>query len=272
MAARVGLETEFMKKLLARLADRLVLCPSTNPIDPEDRQRILIPFDGGHLEAWSNEVHQDVESPKLIALKFPGTGGRAERAGPHPCELWPNIASKIWTINPAGYGGSDGHASLQTMAAQCDAVFSFVKEQLADHQVLLIGNSLGCLSALYLASRHEVAGIFVRNPPPLRELISGRPKYNWWNFGMARYVADQVPNELDAIANATRCQCPAFFLRSESDTIVPETFQRKVIAAYGGKVQEFVIPSAEHDDFVAEADFDRYRSEMIRFKESWACR
>ena len=261
-----------MKNILSRLADRLVLVPSTDSIDPEDRQRILIPFGDGNLEAWSNEVHQDVESPKLIALKFPGTGGRAERAGPHPCELWTNVASKIWTINPAGYGGSDGPATLQTMTAQADAVFEFVRSQLPDHKILLIGNSLGCLSALYLAARHKVAAVYVHNPPPLQQVIAGRPKYNWWNFGMAKFVAAQIPSELDAIANAARCECPAFFLRSEKDTVVPESYQRKIIDAYAGELQEFVIPGAEHDQFVAEEDHERYCAEVIRFGEKWMAR
>lgn len=264
-----GSQNPDMKIILARLADRLVLRPTTNPIDPEDRQRILIPFNGGHLEAWSNEVHQEIGSSKLIALKFPGTAGRAERAGPHPCELWPEFASKIWTINPAGYGGSDGHATLSTMPAQNDAVFKFVRQELPDHRILLIGNSLGCLSALYLAARHKVVGVFVRNPPPLRPLIAERRKYNWWNFGLARFVAEQIPPELDAINNAALCECPAFFLRSEKDTVVPEPFQRKIIDAYNGPKQEFVIPEAEHDDFVTEEDFERYRAEMAKFKEKW---
>ena len=259
-----------MSNLLSRVADRLVLRPSTDPIDPEDRQRVLIPFQNGNLEVWTNEVHQDVESPKLIALKFPGTSGRAERAGPHPCELWPDIASKIWTVNPAGYGGSDGSATLTTMAAQCDAVFSFVQKELRDHQILLIGNSLGCLSALYLAARNPVSGIFLRNPPPLRELIAGRAKYNWWNFGMARFVAAQVPSELDAIANAARSDCPAFFLRSEKDTVVPASFQRKIIDAYAGDFQEFLIPGAEHDEFIAEEQQDAYFEAMKSFKDRWA--
>jgi len=260
----------FMKFLLAKLADRFVLRPSNDPIDPEDRQRVLIPFDGGHLEVWMNEVHQNINSPKLIALKFPGTGGRAERAGPHPCELWPDFASKIWTINPAGYGGSDGPATLQTLAAQSEAVLSFARKELPDHQILLIGNSLGCLSALYLGSRHEVAGIFVRNPPPLRQLIADREKYNWWNFGMARLLAAQIPKELDPIDNASRCTCPAFFLRSEKDSLVPESYQRKVINAYAGTLQEFIIPGAEHDEFVAEEDFDSYRAAIENFKLEWA--
>ena len=256
-----------MNNFLSRVADRLVLCPSTDSIDPEDRQRVLIPFENGNLEAWTNEVHQDAGSPKLLALKFPGKGGRAERAGPHPCELWPDIASKIWTINPAGYGGSDGSASLSTMPAQADAVISFVQKELSDHQILLIGNSLGCVSALYLAARHQVAAIFVRNPPPLRELIAGRLKYNWWNLGGARFVAAQIPSELDSIANAARCTCPAFFLRSEKDTVVPPSFQRQIIDAYAGNLQEFIIPGADHGEFVAEEDLDRYRAEMIAFRK-----
>ena len=31
--------------------------------------------------------------------------------------------------------------------------------------------------------------------------------------------------------------------------------------------QEFIIPGAEHDEFVAEEDFDAYQEEMMTFKE-----
>lgn len=245
---------------LAKFADRVVLCPSKHPIDPEDRQRRLIPFADGHLEAWTTSVHQDENATtKLEAIKFPGNAGRAERGSAHPCELWPNVASEIWTINPAGYGGSDGTASLQKIARDCEAVFSFVADQFPDQKRLLIGNSLGCLSVFYLAARHDVDAIYLRNPPPLKQLIAQRPRYNWWNFGIARYVAKTIPDELDVLENAAQVKCPAFFLRSEKDTIVPLKYQQMILDAYAGPISDFVIQGAEHHDLVGETQRDAYR-------------
>ena len=76
-------------------------------IDPEDRQRRWIDTESGGVEAWTvRTADRDRSKVDLLAIKFPGTGGRAERGGPHPFELWRDLNVEIWTINHAGYGGS----------------------------------------------------------------------------------------------------------------------------------------------------------------------
>ncbi len=254
-----------MKKLLARLADRLVLCSSTNFIDPEDRIRREFPFDDGHLEIFECYRNEVEGAPGLVVLKFPGTGGRAERAGPHPAELVNGYSKVVWTFNPAGYGGSSGRASLQTLSRQCDALMEHVTSCFPGWNILLTGNSLGCISALYLAARHPVVGVYLRNPPPLAAMISERQRYNWWNFGTARFVGDMVPGELDSVANARQCKVPCLFLQSGQDTVVPVEFQDRIIEAWQGEKFKFVIPGAEHHERVPEELADEYLNLMQEF-------
>lgn len=244
---------------VARLADKMVLRSTTGPIDAGDRIIHKVPAGDEVLEMFECFRHDAETASGLVALKFPGTGGRAERAGPHPLELMPpEVSAVVYSVNPSGYGGSSGRATLQTLARQCESVLAYVRNCHPEWPILLVGNSLGCMSALYLAARHEVAGVCLRNPPPLAQLIRERRKYNWWNFGMARHIASVIPPELDSIANAGRCQAPALFQQSELDAVVPVEYQNRIIDAYGGSKKKFVIRGADHGSLVPQEYQDEY--------------
>ena len=96
--------------LLAKIADRLILCPSTDPIDAgENRREIVFSSDGVEIEAWVSrwgDFENVSPSERLVVMKIPGTGGRAERGSVHPCELMigPDKesalkAAEVWTLN-----------------------------------------------------------------------------------------------------------------------------------------------------------------------------
>ena len=263
--------------MFQRLVDRLVLQPSTNPIDAEQRRRVLIPHGAGGIEAWITYSDQSPHSgpsnkadpnPPLagdaesvidrIAIKFPGTGGRAERSGPHPFEIDSARKTAVWTINPPGYGGSSGSASLTSIAATCDVVWEYLTKHFPGVPISVVGNSLGCVSALYLAARNDLAGMFLRNPVPLQQLISTHWKFNWWNFGLARMLAKLVPPELDTIENAKRCSCPLLLIRAARDRVSPAHYQHLIFTAYSGDKSEFVIEGVGHHDRVPERQLNDY--------------
>jgi hypothetical protein len=275
---------------LARLADRLILQPSRNPIDSEGRRREAIATPHGEVEAWVTTTefsateqancsglkgdlddalvsHRDPEltSPNLISLKFPGVAGRAERSGLHPFELTPLMRTETWAINPIGYGGSQGTASLSTIGPTCEAVWESVVERYPATPVFLVGNSLGCLNVLYLAARKNVAGVYLRNPAPLWHLISGRLKYNWWNFGFATLLARQIPVELNAIENARMATAPMLMVSSENDRVCPWRFQELVWKDYSGKKTLFVLQGVDHHETVPESQVDSYRIRTSEF-------
>lgn len=238
-----------------RLANRLILSNTQHPIDSQNRERIAIPCGSDEIEAW---VIQKDGPPDVMGLKFPGTGGRAELAGPHPCELISDRYT-VWTINPPGYGTSTGNACVKKMAATCEAAWQTLEQNAEGRPIFVSGNSLGCMYALYVAARFEVAGLFLRNPAPVQQLIKG--KYSWWNAGLAySQIASQVPAEMDAVENAKRCKAPAFFLMSEGDRRVPPKYQAQVFDPYAGRKSKFVIRGADHDDPIPEAMVEDYLS------------
>ena len=243
---------------LSWLADRLILVPSRDPIDPDGKERRSIRSPAGTIETWVGCFPEEITEFNLVIVKFPGTAGRAERAGVHPAEIWQDRRSEIWAVNPNGYGGSQGRASVTSIPGMVESVISHVAGARPGVRILVVGNSLGCLAALYAAANFEVAGVLLRNPPPLHQLICERPRYAAWNFGLSSFIAAEVPAELDAIANAARCEMPCLFVQSERDTVVPVGFQDCVIGQYSGTKKVFVIEGAEHHELVGEAQQDAY--------------
>lgn len=260
--------------ILLRLANRMILSNTRHEIDPEARGRVAIPCGHDEIEAWTVSKHAaaapqsgDTRQPQLFLLKFPGTGGRAERGGPHPGELLGLASYEVWTINPPGYGTSVGAACVKKMPATCDAAWSAISERAAGKPVLVTGNSLGGMYALYVAARYPVAGVFLRNPAPVHELIRG--EYSWWNFGLAaRWIGAQVPDEMNSISNARRCSAPAFFVMSENDRTVPPKYQQQIVDNYGGKTTTFTLCDAEHHTPVSEKQADNYRASVACWREA----
>ncbi len=247
------------------LADRMIFEASTDHIDAEERTRKIIEFNGGSFESWLiSNVDSEGSDNTIFALKFPGTGGRAERGGPHPAEIIASDNHEIWTINPPGYGTSGGKPSLKTIVAVCDAAWNAFSQRANSRPKIVVGNSLGCMYALYVAARYPLDGIFIRNPVPLREIIIGR--YSWWNFGIgSRMVTQQIPPEMNSIQNAAQCRAPAFIVVSQRDRVIPPEYQQQIIDSYAGDQHVFVVRDADHHEPVPEDQWDEYETAISNF-------
>lgn len=228
------------------IADRLILRPSQHAISTSDKSRRMLPFGRGSIETWMQRVGTNCsEDADVFVLKFSGTAGRAERATYHPLDYWTDLRAELWSVNPPGYGSSSGPASLKTLAEAARCVYSELRIVAQDRPIVIMGNSLGTVPALYLAGNFDVAGLVLRNPPPLRQLIMGR--HGWWNLWLgAALISRKVPRQLCSIRNAQAATCPAVFLSSRQDETVPATYQDKVIQAYGGPSCIVSLKDADH--------------------------
>lgn len=248
-------------KLLGRIADRLILFPTTHPIEVSDKTCRTLTAGDDRVEIWVADTGPAERDVDVFVLKFGGTGGRAELATPQPACFWPELRAQLWTVNPPGYGGSSGRASVRKLAPTARAVFEELQRLAAGRPIVLVGNSLGGTCVLHLAARYEVAGLILRNPPQLPELIVGRFGWRSCIFG-AWLIARQVPAELDCCANAQHCSAPAVFVMSECDTIVPPKYQRKIHASYAGPRRVIVLPDAEHADSMSPATTAEYQQAL----------
>ena len=244
--------------MIGFLSDRLILRPSRNPIETVQKDRMVAPFGKGEIEIWCERVHGSGD-PAYFVLKLVGVQGRAERATPHPVELWPDQSAEVWTLNPPGYGGSPGGARLAHLPDAADAAMDALERRAAGRPILVAGNSLGGAVALYLlAQQRGVAGAWIRNPAPLRQTIRRRFR-RWWNLWIgAEFVGWTIPRRLDALANARRATAPALFVMSERDSVVPPDIQRTVHDQYGGEYRLATLCQADHADPVGEPDVPAY--------------
>lgn len=263
-----------------RLADRAVLRPSTAAIDAGEQHRVVLsagPF--GQLETFVHATQtpapacdQDLDqahppAPELLILKLPGTGGRAERSSQLPANFLEHLRCEIWTWNPPGYGSSAGVASMATLP---EAVLAFFDTVVARRrgdgtQVWVMGNSLGCVYALLLASRRPVQGLILRNPPPLVQTIAhvavrDRPR---WTHGLlrhpARWLGGGVPPELDALHTAAACSAPALFIQCEHDNLVPPALQALVREQYAGPHKLIEWEGLQHDEGPEQTHLEQMR-------------
>lgn len=237
--------------MISRLADILVLKPSRHPVPAVGLSRRLIRFGNERIEVWwrradSRAADRTDSAPDVYILKLVGAGGRAECVTAYPFDFWDDLITEVWAVNPPGFGGSSGRASLSTWDKAAQAVFDEIAKVADEKPIMIMANSLGTAAALSIAARREVAGLILRNPPPLRELIMG--KYGWWNMGLgARLVASQVPRALDSIRLAKACRMPAIFISSAQDQTVPNSYQEQVRTVYAGPQQHLILSEAGHN-------------------------
>jgi hypothetical protein len=227
-------------------ANQMLLFPTTYPIPVDHGARRKVPLSENRtVDVWTARA-SDAE-PKAFVLRFCGNGERAEYALPTELEEWAGLPVEIWAVNYPGFGASTGPATLAGVPAAAVAVFGHVRAQHPQSPILVSGFSMGTTAALYLAANRPVAGLLLRSPPPLRQLIMGR--YGWWNLWLlAGPVALQVPAQLDSIANAKQCNVPAVFLITARDTVIPADYQRKVAGAYAGPKQVVTAAEGNHND------------------------
>jgi pimeloyl-ACP methyl ester carboxylesterase len=245
--------------MLARLADKFVLCPSRDPLPAENKQRQALPLGDGQLEVLT--MHAGAGEPQAFVLKFGGTGSRAERADLHPAEVWPQLQAEVWAVNYPGYGGSSGRASMPGLVAAANTAYEHLARQAQGRPIFVTGNSIGTTCALYLAARVPVAGLLLRNPPPLKQLIVGH--HGWWNLGLgAKLIARQVPSDLCSLDNAAQAKAPAVFLSAGRDRVVPPPYQQQIFERYAGPKQVVIDPEADHATLLDAAIEPNYRAAL----------
>jgi len=244
---------------LSWLTDRTLLQSTRHDIHVPERRPSRFSHGNGELEVWVHRVGSNTQrTPDLYLLEFPGTASRAEHKTDFIENCWSQQCVEIWAVNPPGYGNSSGTASLKKLSAMAERALHKLRQVAGQSPIIVAGGSLGSVSALYLAARHQVDGLLIQNPPALREVILAQS--GWWHFKwLARMIAKQIPQELDSLANARRVTVPAVFVTAQQDRVVLPHIQRQIISAYKGPLKVFSMQDADHDTLLTESDFGQLR-------------
>ncbi|MEP7015797.1 MAG: hypothetical protein ABI925_10180 [Verrucomicrobiota bacterium] len=234
--------------LFGRLPDRLILFPTTGPLQTYGAVRKAVPFHNGELELWTakSRVAQQKGDADTYVLRFYGNADRADRWVAAEAEMWKDRAVEIWGMNYPGFGGSTGPARLSLMGPAALAAFDELQRKANGRPIILFGASIGTAAALHVAAQRAPAGLILHNPPALRQMILRQ--FGWWNLWLlAGPVAWQLPRELDSIENAKRAHAKAIFLLAEKDEVVAPRFHRLVVDAYAGEKRVIKLKGAYHN-------------------------
>src|SRR4051812_29818744 len=141
----------FLILLFTRYTDRLILYPSTNPLDTTSLVRHEITLEGGtKIEIFSMRSPGAAdEEPEAYVLAFIGNGARAEFTTPFFAKDWGNRPVEVWSVNYPGYGASGGSARLDAMAPAALAAYDALRVQAKDKPIILQARSIGTTAALY---------------------------------------------------------------------------------------------------------------------------
>ncbi len=240
------------------LADKLLLHPSTHPQAAYGATEQFVDTPVGRVQIWRSVSTSAIgRPPERFVLRINGNAARAEWEATPTAARWGNVPTEVWSMNYPGFGGSKGSASLDKLVPAASAVWNAIGETAGDRPVFLDGDSMGTTVALSLAANRRAdrppAGLVLKNPPPLRQLIIER--FGWWNLWLAAWpVASAVPDELDSIDNAGRSHAPAIFLRATGDTLIPPALQKRISDAYAGRVTIVELQGANHDTPLSSED------------------
>jgi len=234
--------------LFAHLPDRLILFPTTGPVDSHGAARKILPFQTGELEVWTarSRLARQNDGPEVYVLRFYGNADRADRWVAAEAEAWNERAVEVWGMNYPGFGRSTGPARLNRIAPAALTAFDALRSDACDRPIVLFGASIGSAPALYVAAHRSVAGLILHNPPAVRQIILRQ--FGWWNLWLvAGPLAAQIPRELDSVANARAVHVPAIFLLAERDEIIAPRFQQLVVDAYAGEKRVIHLRGAQHN-------------------------
>lgn len=242
----------FLYIVFSGICDKLILFPSTNSLYTKGLTRqIFTNEEKLKIEIWVNNHFKNKngdEKAKVLILHFGGNAARAEDDVKFMMEVFGDYPVEIWGMNYQGYGKSEGKANLKSIPKDAQSAYQEILKASEGRPIILSGNSIGTTAALYVASRNKVAGIFLKNPPPLQNLI--REEYGNWNLWLLSTPAFlAVPSELNSLTNAPETKTPALIISAQDDEIVPSKFQEKIIKSYAGRKRIVYLPKASHNFF-----------------------
>ncbi|TWU45353.1 Alpha/beta hydrolase family protein [Novipirellula aureliae] len=248
-----------INRFRSRMLSRMILRPSSHPLDHGEQRRVMVPTKLGPLETFLRDSQPPTETPDLVILKFPGTAGRGERSTAFPTPFLNARRVHVWTWNPPGYGQSAGRASLENIAnsALCfydHVALSYDRSDGSRPPIWMLGNSLGCATALGVSANADFkpTGLILRNPPPLDHVVRHvAKKYPLGRF--VKSITDRLDAAMNALLTAPRVDVPALFFQSEFDTLVLPEMQQMIRDAYAGPQYLVELKGIGHDGIIDDS-------------------
>jgi cephalosporin-C deacetylase-like acetyl esterase len=196
--------------------------------------------DGTRVRGWLMRAHRQTPSLEPALVYF---GGRSEEVSWISARLAALHGVHSLFLNYRGYGASQGHPSERAILADALTLYDWTCSQpgVDPHRVGVIGRSLGCGIAAYVASERPAAAVVLITPYDSIVEIARR-RFPYCAAGVL------LKHRFDALGFARRARAPALMLLAEVDTIIPKHHALHLIEAWAGKKEVVVIQNTNHCD------------------------
>ena len=152
----------------------------------------------------------------------------------------------VMMVDYPGFGKTRGSAGEKVLYESADALMKWTNERYRPDQIVVLGRSMGCVPASYIASKHSVERVIIETPFAnigllLRKLVPFIPVCP----GLyKKYPVDQY---------LKKTQAPIYLIRSGKDDLtVLESSHSLVPLAQ----KEYLIKGADHRNFVTMKAYD----------------
>ncbi len=148
----------------------------------------------------------------------------------------------IFIFDYRGYGRSEGRVSEDGMYRDVTAAYGYLQTDLgyATKDIVVFGNSLGGVPAVYLAAREKVAGVILQSTFTSVPDMAG--------VSMPFVPRFLVRTQMDSINRIVDVTCPSLFIHSPNDEVVPYRFGRQLYEAANEPRDFYEIAGATHND------------------------
>lgn len=202
-----------------------------------------------------NALHFKVENPKGVILYYHGNAGNLAR--------WGQIASQYTAYNYdvvvmdyRGYGKSGGSPSEDSMYADAQVFYDYVKARYPENKITVFGRSLGTSVSTFLAAQNKPDRLILETPfHSIQDVANTR----------FRYLPVQwlIKYEFPSFQYAPAVNCPTLILHGTRDGVVPfSSGQRLYLEFKPGYVHFVTIPEGRHNNL---DEFDIYHNSLDQF-------
>ncbi len=226
---------------------------------PDGVRQLLIPVDTG-IQVGARMHPASSDAPCI--LFFHGNG---EIASDYD-DVGPSYVRSGFTfiaVDYRGYGKSTGEPTVSAMLSDAHIVFESVrallKEEGRDGPLVVMGRSLGSVSAIELAAAYDddIAGLVLDSAFASTVALLGRIGVPVSELGITE---EETSINVDSIARVTK---PTLIIHGQRDQLIPLT-DAEVLMSYAAahKRRLLVVPGADHNDIMyrcGEAYFETVR-------------
>ena len=250
--AIVALAFAFQDQLLFQPSSRLLATPDdagmsyeTVRLDTEDGERLhgwWIPAPGGLPQS-----PPDARAGHTLLFFHGNAGNISGRL--ESVQQFHQLGLNVLLVDYRGYGQSTGAPSEGGIYRDAEACWRYLTEtkDLAPHDVVVFGRSMGGGPATWLAARENPGAVI------LESVFTNVPDVGAHHYSFLP-VRALATNQFDNESRVSQIDAPTLHIHSRGDRVVPFQLGRQVFAAAAEPKQFLEIEGGHNDGFLVSAD------------------